>query len=43
MDAVPDFIFSCVQLAGVVAVEVSGGPVIPFHPGREVRFLKLFS
>ncbi|XBI70966.1 hypothetical protein VPH35_065313 [Triticum aestivum] len=23
------------QLAGVVAVEVSGGPVIPFHPGRE--------
>jgi hypothetical protein len=28
-----------VKLAGVVAVEVSGGPVIPFHPGREVRFL----
>jgi L-ascorbate peroxidase len=26
------------QLAGVVAVEVTGGPQIPFHPGREVRF-----
>lgn len=26
------------QLAGVVAVEVTGGPEIPFHPGREVRF-----
>uniref|UniRef100_A0A2P2LNY0 L-ascorbate peroxidase cytosolic-like n=1 Tax=Rhizophora mucronata TaxID=61149 RepID=A0A2P2LNY0_RHIMU len=24
------------QLAGVVAVEVTGGPEIPFHPGREV-------
>ncbi|XP_043697934.1 L-ascorbate peroxidase, cytosolic-like [Telopea speciosissima] len=24
-----------VQLAGVVAVEVTGGPEIPFHPGRE--------
>uniref|UniRef100_A0A7N1A362 Plant heme peroxidase family profile domain-containing protein n=1 Tax=Kalanchoe fedtschenkoi TaxID=63787 RepID=A0A7N1A362_KALFE len=24
------------QLAGVVAVEVSGGPEIPFHHGREV-------
>ncbi|XP_019159747.1 PREDICTED: L-ascorbate peroxidase, cytosolic-like isoform X2 [Ipomoea nil] len=23
------------QLAGVVAVEVSGGPDVPFHPGRE--------
>ncbi|KAL5210001.1 hypothetical protein ABZP36_005624 [Zizania latifolia] len=23
------------QLAGVVAVEVSGGPEVPFHPGRE--------
>ncbi|EAY89537.1 hypothetical protein OsI_11071 [Oryza sativa Indica Group] len=23
------------QLAGVVAVEVSGGPAVPFHPGRE--------
>ena len=23
------------QLAGVVAVEVTGGPEIPFHPGRE--------
>jgi hypothetical protein len=33
------FFFFCVKLAGVVAVEVSGGPVIPFHPGREVRFL----
>lgn len=25
------------QLAGVVAVEVTGGPTIPFHPGRKVR------
>ncbi|XVF52724.1 hypothetical protein PTKIN_Ptkin05aG0041400 [Pterospermum kingtungense] len=24
------------QLAGVVAVEVTGGPEIPFHPGRQV-------
>jgi L-ascorbate peroxidase len=24
-----------VQLGGVVAVEVTGGPVIPFHPGRK--------
>lgn len=24
------------QLVGVVAVEVTGGPEIPFHPGREV-------
>ncbi|XP_042512474.1 L-ascorbate peroxidase 2, cytosolic-like [Macadamia integrifolia] len=24
-----------IQLAGVVAVEVTGGPEIPFHPGRE--------
>ncbi|KAM6550705.1 hypothetical protein CsatB_000513 [Cannabis sativa] len=23
------------QLAGVVAVEITGGPEIPFHPGRE--------
>ncbi|XP_040868852.1 L-ascorbate peroxidase, cytosolic-like [Glycine max] len=23
-------------LAGVVAVEVTGGPEVPFHPGREV-------
>jgi len=26
-----------VQLAGVVAVEVAGGPEIPFHPGRPVK------
>jgi L-ascorbate peroxidase len=26
------------QLAGVVAVEVTGGPDVPFHPGREVRY-----
>ncbi|GAV71372.1 peroxidase domain-containing protein [Cephalotus follicularis] len=26
------------QLAGVVAVEVTGGPEIPFHPGREDKF-----
>jgi hypothetical protein len=24
-----------------VAVEVTGGPQIPFHPGREVRFPNL--
>ncbi|KAJ6300146.1 hypothetical protein OIU76_021027 [Salix suchowensis] len=24
------------QLAGVVAVEVTGGPEVPFHPGRPV-------
>lgn len=29
--------FLVTQLAGVVAVEVTGGPEIPFHPGREVR------
>jgi len=23
-------------LAGVVAVEITGGPEIPFHPGRPV-------
>lgn len=28
--------FIVTQLAGVVAVEVTGGPEIPFHPGREV-------
>jgi hypothetical protein len=27
------------QLAGVVAVEIAGGPEIPFHPGREVGLL----
>eukprot|EP01018_Ginkgo_biloba_P037281 Gb_00437 [translate_table: standard] len=26
------------QLAGVVAVEVTGGPSIPFHPGRKDHF-----
>ncbi|KAG7019227.1 L-ascorbate peroxidase 1, cytosolic, partial [Cucurbita argyrosperma subsp. argyrosperma] len=25
----------CISLAGVVAVEITGGPEIPFHPGRE--------
>jgi len=25
-----------IQLAGVVAVEVTGGPEVPFHPGRKV-------
>ncbi|CAL9067344.1 unnamed protein product, partial [Musa banksii] len=25
------------QLAGVVAVEVTGGLEVPFHPGREIR------
>jgi len=24
------------QLAGCVAVEVTGGPTVPFHPGRKV-------
>jgi len=24
------------QLAGVVGVEVTGGPEVPFYPGREV-------
>lgn len=28
--------FVVMQLAGVVAVEVTGGPEVPFHPGREV-------
>lgn len=23
-------------MAGVVAVEITGGPEVPFHPGREV-------
>lgn len=27
----------CLQLAGVVAVEVTGGPTIEFHPGRKVQ------
>ena len=30
------------QLAGVVAVEVTGGPEIPFHPGREVSLCSRF-
>jgi len=31
------------KLAGVVAVEITGGPEIPFHPGRLVsRELLLF-
>jgi len=25
------------QLAGVVAVEITGGPEVPFHPGRPVK------
>lgn len=25
-----------IQLAGVVAVEITGGPEVPFHPGRPV-------
>jgi len=28
--------FISFQLAGVVAVEVTGGPAIPFTPGRKV-------
>lgn len=30
------------QLAGVVAVEITGGPDVPFHPGRQVREIYLF-
>lgn len=31
------FLIHCFyQLAGVVAVEITGGPEVPFHPGREV-------
>uniref|UniRef100_I1PA73 L-ascorbate peroxidase n=1 Tax=Oryza glaberrima TaxID=4538 RepID=I1PA73_ORYGL len=30
------------QLAGVVAVEVSGGPAVPFHSGRELRLFSSF-
>lgn len=30
-------VFVGFQLAGVVAVEVTGGPEILFHPGREVN------
>lgn len=26
------------QLAGVVAVEITGGPTIPFHPGRQDKY-----
>ncbi|KAB5519811.1 hypothetical protein DKX38_024130 [Salix brachista] len=29
------------QLAGVVAVEVTGGPEVPFHPGRPVTVLPI--
>ncbi|KAF4391922.1 hypothetical protein G4B88_007497 [Cannabis sativa] len=29
------------QLAGVVAVEITGGPEIPFHPGREFGMVVL--
>lgn len=28
--------FHSIQLAGVVAVEITGGPDVPFHPGRVV-------
>ncbi|KAF4357128.1 hypothetical protein F8388_002333, partial [Cannabis sativa] len=28
-------VVQCLELAGVVAVEITGGPEIPFHPGRE--------
>lgn len=30
------------KLAGVVAVEITGGPDVPFHPGREVNRLTYF-
>lgn len=30
-------------MAGVVAVEVTGGPEVPFHPGREVSEISMFS
>lgn len=29
-----------VQLAGVVAVEITGGPTVPFVPGRKVDEFK---
>lgn len=32
----PYLCFIMIQLAGVVAVEVTGGPEVPFHPGRPV-------
>lgn len=32
------FFYGVTQLGGVVAVEVTGGPEVPFHPGREVYF-----
>jgi len=35
--------FVVMQLAGVVAVEVTGGPEVPFHPGREVCLVLLVS
>jgi len=35
--------FVVMQLAGVVAVEITGGPEVPFHPGREVCFVLLVS
>ncbi|KAG4956973.1 hypothetical protein JHK82_042696 [Glycine max] len=28
-------VFVLTQLAGVIAIEVTGGPQVPFHPGRE--------
>lgn len=30
------------QLAGVVAVEVTGGPTVEFVPGRRVRDITVF-
>jgi hypothetical protein len=32
----------CFQLAGVVAVEVTGGPTIDFVPGRKVCYCGIF-
>ncbi|KHN28594.1 L-ascorbate peroxidase, cytosolic [Glycine soja] len=32
-------VFVLTQLVGVVAVEVTGGPEVPFHPGRELTIM----
>ena len=35
------YFHSLSQLAGVVAVEITGGPTIEFNPGRKVNSLAL--
>lgn len=34
--------FYLLKLAGVVAVEITGGPEIPFHPGRPVSEINFY-